>query len=330
MKYIIVSENSNFSSMFKIMFNDVFRQNKGVFISNTFDEHNKLKQILFKLLYKRKINKYLKSRFEILFKPKFNLINEIKKLSPEPITIIFNNSGIDKYYNKYTLKKIKNEYSRIKFVLYFVDPIFQCKNSDAVKLISTGIFDLIYTYSKFDAKNYNFLYYPTPYSKVINVPKKLIKGVYFCGAEKGRTNLLNSVCDKLVELNIPYHFYVEGNPNNSSKYFKVIDGHGKKYNEVIRNTVKYSCILDLIQENKNKLQSGLSLRPYEALVYGKALITNNPNIKRFEYYNPKTMHYIKTASDIKKEWIVNKVENNYHGQFSPLNFVKDIEKRLEL
>ena len=42
------------------------------------------------------------------------------------------------------------------------------------------------------------------------------------------------------------------------------------------------------------------------------------------------MHYIKSASEIKKEWVINKVKNNYNGQFSPLNFAKDIEKRLNL
>lgn len=329
MKYIIVSENSNFSSMFKIMFNDIVRQNKGVFISDPFDERNKFRRFLFKLLYKKEINKYLKSRFEFIFKPKFNLMNEIKKLSPEPITIVFNNSSINKYYNEYTLRKIKNKYPRIKFVLYFVDPMFQCKNSDAVRLMTTNIFNLVYTYSKSDAKNYNLFYYPTPYSKILDVPKKTIKGVYFCGAEKGRTNLLNSVCDKLVELNIPYHFYVQGDPDNSSKYLKIVNGPVKKYDEVVKDTVMYNCILDLLQEKKDKFQSGLSLRAYEALVYGKSLITNNPNIKKFEYYNPKTMHYIKNASDIRKEWIINKVESNYHDQFSPLNFVKDIEKRLK-
>lgn len=244
--------------------------------------------------------------------------------------MIFNNSSVNKYYNEYTLKSIREKYPNVKFVLYFVDSVFQCKNTNAVKLAKTGIFDLVYTYSKPDAEKYGYLYYPTPYSKINNLPQNTIKGIYFCGSEKGRTELLKDIAVQCKKLGVTYNFDVEGNPDNSNKYFQIREGNIKKYTDVVKKTINYNCILDLTQKSLDGSKPGLSLRVYEALVYDRVLITNNPLIKEFKYYNPKTMHYIKSASEIKKEWVINKVKNNYNGQFSPLNFAKDIEKRLNL
>lgn len=188
----------------------------------------------------------------------------------------------------------------------------------------------MYTYSKPDAEKYGYLYYPTPYSKINNLPQNTIKGIYFCGSEKGRTELLKDIAVQCKKLGVTYNFDVEGNPDNSNKYFQIREGNIKKYTDVVKKTINYNCILDLTQKSLDGSKPGLSLRVYEALVYDRVLITNNPLIKEFKYYNPKTMHYIKSASEIKKEWVINKVKNNYNGQFSPLNFAKDIEKRLNL
>lgn len=330
MKYVIISEESNYSSMFKVLFNDLRIKKNSVFLDKYFCQRSKLYIFLMRVLYKKEINKYLKSKFEFFLRPDFNLINTLNKYNKEKICVIFNNSSVNKYYNEYTLKSIREKYPNVKFVLYFVDSIFQCKNTNAVKLAKTGIFDLVYTYSKPDAEKYGYLYYPTPYSKINNLPQNTIKGIYFCGSEKGRTELLKDIAVQCKKLGVTYNFDVEGNPDNSNKYFQIREGNIKKYTDVVKKTINYNCILDLTQKSLDGSKPGLSLRVYEALVYDRVLITNNPLIKEFKYYNPKTMHYIKSASEIKKEWVINKVKNNYNGQFSPLNFAKDIEKRLNL
>lgn len=328
MKFIIVSEDTDYSPMFKVLFNDIFKYNKGIFISSPFNDKSKIKLFLFKVLYKKEINKYLNSKFEAIIRPKFKLLEEIENNKSKPTVVVFNNTSINKYYNKYTLLKVKERYPYVKFVLYFVDPVFQCIDSDAFKLASSNIFDLVYTYSKPDAQKYNFIYYPTPYSKIIDEPKNYIKGVFFCGNEKGRTELLKKVAVKLKSFNIPYNFYVEGEPEHSNRYFKVNNEEVKKYDEVIKATLNYSCILDLTQKSSKK--SGLSLRAYEALVYNRILITNNPLIKEFKYYDPITMHYISNVSEIKKSWITMQLKNKIiNNPFSPINFIKDVEQKLD-
>lgn len=331
MKYIIVCEEGIYSSMFKVLFNDLIVEEGNIFVDKRLDENNSARQFLFKVLYNRRVNKYLKNHFEPVLKPKFSLIVALRKLKGQPTCVIFNNACFTKhkeYYNEYSLKRIKKMFPNTKFVLYFVDSVFQPIAEDAVKLVNRGLFDLVYTYSKFDAKKYGYRFSPTPYSKISNIPSKQTKGVFFCGSEKGRTALLGSVAKRLVELNISYRFDVSGDPQHSNKYFEVTTGQEVKYEDVVKNTLQYSCVLDLIQDSLDGTLPGLSLRVYEAFVYGKALITNNPLIKTFEYYDPNYMHYIKDVSEIQADWIQSPLTSKYCGQLSPLNLARDIENNL--
>ena len=66
MKYIIISEESNYSSMFKVLFNDLCIKKDNVFLDKYFYQRNKLYLFFMRALYKKEINKYLKSKFEFI------------------------------------------------------------------------------------------------------------------------------------------------------------------------------------------------------------------------------------------------------------------------
>ena len=91
MKFIIVSEDTDYSPMFKVLFNDIFKYNKGIFISSPFNDKSKIKLFLFKVLYKKEINKYLNSKFEAIIRPKFKLLEEIENNKSKPTVVVFNN-----------------------------------------------------------------------------------------------------------------------------------------------------------------------------------------------------------------------------------------------
>ena len=71
---------------------------------------------------------------------------------------------------------------------------------EAIRLASHHLFDLVYTYSKSDAKKYGYIFFPTPYSKISEVPDNHMEGVYFCGNEKGRMSLLEAAANRLWSL----------------------------------------------------------------------------------------------------------------------------------
>ena len=57
------------------------------------------------------------------------------------------------------------------------------------------------------------------------------------------------------------------------------------YVEYLERLSGSRCVVDLCQ----KMQTGLTRRPLEALFYGKKLITNNLLIKEYDFYNPKNV-----------------------------------------
>ena len=67
MKYIIISEESNYSSMFKVLFNDLCIKKDNVFLDKYFYQRNKLYLFFMRALYKKEINKYLKNKFKFTF-----------------------------------------------------------------------------------------------------------------------------------------------------------------------------------------------------------------------------------------------------------------------
>jgi hypothetical protein len=325
MKVIVVAEETIYSSIAEAMFQEIIDV-YGAKVLTRYVEEEKFRKKLFDLLYKNKINRYLRDRFEPVLKPKYSLTESLKQCGEEKVIVIFMNGGLQKFYSENKLNRIKAQYRNACFVLLLIDSSFQPQAQKALELAQRQVFDLVYTYNKADADRYHFLYYPTPYSRVADASKEPIPGAYFCGSEKGRTALLLQTARQLRKWGIPYRFDVYGDSKNSNAYFAVKRSGYKRYEEVVRDTVAYRCILDLRQESAG-VQPGLSLRVFEALAYGRTLITNNPEIRDFPYYDPTCMHLIESPGDIRPEWFAEKGGAPYHGELSPLRFVADIQRR---
>lgn len=91
------------------------------------------------------------------------------------------------------------------------------------------------------------------------------------------------------------------------------------YEKVLADVLNSDVILEVVQEG----QRGPSLRYYEAVCYNKRLLTNNPDIKSFPYYDSRYMKIFKDADDIDLNWIKKKqkIDYRYRGDFSPLNML---------
>ena len=328
MKTIIVTEETIYSGIFSVMFEDIVLNYDAKIINTYLSEKSGIKKIILNVLYKNKINRFLKGSFEKILKPKFSLVNILDKYKNENILVIFTNASLQKVYSENNLKKIKGQYPKAKFILLFVDSIFQPQAKVAVELAEKNIFDIVYTYNQEDAKAFGYYYWETPYSTVNEFEKiEPSKGVYFCGSDKGRAEFLDKIASVLKNNNINFNFKVFGNKEKAYKNFKVLPVELKDYKEILKDTLEYNCILDIVQESNGE-KCGLSLRAYEAVVYKRILITNNPSIKKFKYYDPSYMHFIDNENDIKKEWLTQKVSSNYSGELSPVRFINDIENNL--
>ena len=76
-------------------------------------------------------------------------------------------------------------------------------------------------------------------------------------------------------------------------------------------------------------EGGVSLRYYEALAYGKKLISNNPRIKDMRGYDPQSMLYIEKAQDIDIDIFRRDTGRKpYSGELSPVHWVDELDRQL--
>ena len=112
------------------------------------------------------------------------------------------------------------------------------------------------------------------------------KGAFFVGQLKGRGALLTRLEKMLAAEGMECDFYIskfygskEEVPENLRQY---CHSELMPYAENLRRTAQAACVLDLVQKG----QKGVTLRALEALFYGRKLITNNPEIKKEDFYRP--------------------------------------------
>lgn len=97
---------------------------------------------------------------------------------------------------------------------------------------------------------------------------------FFCGLPKDRLEELCALEKLLKENALTCQFII---PKRAEER---ID-----YSSYLNRLSQARCVIDITQKN----QLGLTRRPLEALFFNKKLITNNPNIQSYDFYNPKNI-----------------------------------------
>ena len=206
------------------------------------------------------------------------------------------------------------------------------------KMIPKVNWDDVYTFDCEDSKKYNYKNLGCCYYSMHDV-EKIKKSysnipnsdVYFTGTIKGgREQLIMSVFEKLntANVNCNFNIMITGTrrlkQNMHSDIIRYYSGGWIPYEEVLANVINSDVILEVLQEG----QSGPSLRYYEAICYNKRLLTNNPNIVNFPYYDERFMRIFNNADDVDVQWIKNKqfVDYGYKGEFSPIGLLGTVIK----
>lgn len=112
---------------------------------------------------------------------------------------------------------------------------------------------------------------------------KITNDIFFVGADKERLNCLKRLQMQFKELGIRYKMVITGTPHKFySNDDKKLLSQPISYDEVIQNVSASRAVLDITKEG----QAGITLRPMEAMMLDKKLVTNNPNVKKYNFYNP--------------------------------------------
>lgn len=142
----------------------------------------------------------------------------------------------------------------------------------------------IWSFDINDCKKYD-LKYNTQFYFEINLKnnKKTIRDIYFIGIDKNRIKKIEKFIYLLQKYKVTFYFQVL--KKKLKKYTKFqknfLINKPISYEKIIENIMKSKAILEINPEK----QSGLTLRVMESLFFQKKLITNNRDIKKYDFYN---------------------------------------------
>lgn len=213
-----------------------------------------------------------------------------KEISKYDIIIIFDNCATEEL-----LRWINEEAAQKKIVLWIWN-VPQKPIASLRKYANIICFDE--DYSNKNNLNYIHQFY---FEDIYFEPSILKKDFIYVGTDKNRYEILKLLAVYAKRNGLDYIMYLyDPNyiKNSITDEIGIIKSH---------NMISYSNLLNLIKISKAIVeinlehQSGLTLRALEALFLGKKLITNNVNIKNFDFYNVNNIYILNdTNSDLKE------------------------------
>ncbi|MFV0346373.1 MAG: hypothetical protein ACK5IQ_09050 [Bacteroidales bacterium] len=159
-------------------------------------------------------------------------------------------------------------------------------------------FDKIFTFDYNDATETPKLEHINNYIYWEHLPaeqqKSKVSLTFVASADKERDRLMSKLIANLIHNDISYFFHIVGKSNHLKKKFintkspngKVINAKKSISHQELKSIYSRSvAILDIVREQ----QTGLSFRFFEAMALEKKVITNNHNVKNYEFYNPNNI-----------------------------------------
>lgn len=259
----------------------------------TFDENFKYKTIkdklnnLFKKIffndknYKRKLIRNFHSE---TVQKKISLLPE----SDYSLTIradLFDKNAI----NKITQLSLKN-------YAYQWDGFSRFK--EAVNLIP--FYDKFYVFDKKDLNQKNKTYPTTNF--YFDCYDYLFKNTkpqydfYYIGSYDNRIDKLIYICELLHKKGCKLNIILNCSPKKTLKKYSYINFSTQPFS-YFENLKMIANSKSLIDINHDFLHEGLSLRIFESIGYGKKIITTNPIIKNYDFYDQTNIFYINTQND---------------------------------
>lgn len=103
--------------------------------------------------------------------------------------------------------------------------------------------------------------------------------IFFVGSDKGRYRKLETLRNELKLKGYETEFFIikDKTSDKNGDYAEFMS-----YEEVMKYIKGTKCIVDYYQEK----QTGLTLRTLEAIFFNKKVLTNNKDIKKYDFYKP--------------------------------------------
>lgn len=105
------------------------------------------------------------------------------------------------------------------------------------------------------------------------------ESAFFVGTDKGRYEKLLMISNNLKDIGIATDFHIIGTKCNDNREY--VEKTYMEYSKVISHIRKSKVVVEIVQDGQN----GLTVRALEAMFFRTKLITNNSEIRKFDFYN---------------------------------------------
>ena len=281
---------------------------------------NKSKDFKYKNFRQRLFNFFLKNITGRNIKKEFQSnyfeteINQYKKYD----TLFINRPDI---FTDEQLKLIKSKCH--KSIVYYWDSFEKIKGQKE----TMKYFQKTYSFDKYDCENHGMIKAHNFFhnTETIDNPKY---DVFFLGTYDSRYDKLIKIIESLYKKKINVHATLFSYDKTISKRIRHKNisfiNEIVPFNEAFIFNQNTKIILDIQHDN----QVGLSFRPYEAMGLRKKLITTNPNIKEYDFYNPNNVFILdKDMDDIPDSFLnspYEEISEEIYNKYKLENWVKSI------
>lgn len=191
--------------------------------------------------------------------------NYIRKINPDCKVYLFMWNKIDSVHKNHTLFSDKSS-------IYSTDPQ-DCK--------------------KYHLK-YNHMFYPMEYLNEDYFSDK--QRLFFIGKDKNRGTKIQTLYHLLKESGIECDIRLltsNKKPEYLTKIADILTNEPLPYYDYLKELTNCNILLDIVQSG----QLALTMRVVESLFLSKKLITNNTDIKNYDFYNPNNMFILPDVWD---------------------------------
>lgn len=199
------------------------------------------------------------------------------------------------------IEYIRDHNKRARIIIYYINPVDYGDRKAPHHY--KGLDCEFYTFDPIDAKKFGIkfkpYFYPEEYMIDCDEKVTIKQDVFFVGVDKDRLGIIKDLHRRFEQMNLTDELMVVATPHK--KYSRSDEKWLAKrvpYEKIAENIKQSRAILDIVQSG----QSGITLRPMEAMFYNKKLITNNIHIKEYDFYTPRNIFILqeRNISELKE------------------------------
>lgn len=310
----------------KEVFSDLNNDCESMVFAHPYEINNRILNFFFRVHMSKKINDWIDLPFKSVWK-KYYCIDKVDwNQYNEPYLIIIDSALV--WYSARYLNDLRKR-AGVKIVLLLFNPMNILEaNRTFMNVFNKVEFDLkLCTFDVRDAENYGCVQTYSVYSRLPIMVNKCNSDIVYLGMDKGRYQDIIECFNSFLQADFKADFSIINCQVHESvrcrgiKYISEIS-----YIEYLTKVCESKAILEIVQKG----QEGITLRTFEAIVYGKHLFTNNQHVKTIPFYNDRFIHFFNDIDEIDisclKESPV--ADYNYNGIFSPVNLKKEIVENI--